>query len=261
MTTPQLRDDGKQTADEMDEHRMPLLDHLRELRNRVLWAAGALAIGMMISLNFVDEIYAWMTDPFLVACEDAGIKGGLAMVNTPFESIYTWLAVAFFGGVVLALPVIALQAWLFIAPGLYNTEKRVVLPLAFSSTVLFLMGASFAYYVMFPIAFPFFLTILELDISLSVSGYLKAIVKMMIAFGLCFQLPVISWFLARMGLIDHIDMTKGFRYAVPCIFLFAALLTPPDPLTQTALGIPLVILYGVGIVVAYFASTKVRTEG
>jgi sec-independent protein translocase protein TatC len=127
--------------------------------------------------------------------------------------------------------------------------------------VLFIAGAAFAYYAIFPLAFPFFLDVLDVEVSLSISGYLKAIVKMMIAFGVCFQLPVVSWFLARMGVIDHIDMTQGFRYAVPVIFLFAAILTPPDPLTQTALGIPLIFLYGVGIIVAYFASTKVREEG
>ena len=259
MTTPRLQDDKPVT--EIDDFRMPLLEHLKELRDRSLWAAAALGLGMLISLNFVDEIYRWLTDPFLIAVEEAGVKGGLSMVTSPFESIYSWLAVAFFGGVVLALPMIALEGWLFIAPGLYNTEKKVVVPLAFSSSVLFVAGALFAYYVLFPLAFPFFLNVLDVEVGLSISGYLKAIVKMMIAFGVCFQLPVVSWFLARMGLIDHRDMTEGFRYAVPVIFLIAALLTPPDPLTQTALGVPLVLLYGVGIVVAYFASTKVREEG
>ena len=260
MTTPRLSQDDA-PVDEVDLHRMPLLDHLKELRDRALWAAGALILGMLASLSFVEEIYHWLTSPFLDALADAGVKGGLSLVHSPFESIYTWLAVAFFGGVVLALPMIAFQCWQFVAPGLYSTEKRIVLPLAFCSSVLFLAGALFAYYAIFPLAFPFFLQVLEVDVSLSISGYLKAIVKMMVAFGLCFQLPVISFFLARMGLVDHIDMVKGFRYAIPVIFVFAALLTPPDPLTQTALGIPLVLLYGVGIVVAYFTSTKVREEG
>ena len=248
-------------ADEVDLHRMPLLEHLKELRDRLMWSAGALVLGMMVSLAFVEEIYGWLTSPFLEALQDAGVKGGLSLVHSPFESIYTWLAVAFFGGVVLALPIIAFQGWQFVAPGLYKTERRVVIPLAFASSVLFLAGALFAYYAIFPLAFPFFLTVLEVDVNLSISGYLKAIVKMMVAFGVCFQLPVVSFFLARMGLIDHVDMTKGFRYAVPIIFVCAALLTPPDPITQTALGIPLVLLYGVGIIVAYFTSTKVREDG
>jgi len=260
MTTPQPEVEVE-VSDEVDLHRMPLLEHLKELRDRALWAAGALLLGMLGSLAFVEEIYDWLTSPFLDALADAGVEGGLSLVHSPFESIYTWLAVAFFGGVVLALPMIAFQIWQFVAPGLYSTERRVVLPLAFSSSVLFIGGALFAYYAIFPLAFPFFLSVLEVDVSLSISGYLKAIVKMMVAFGLCFQLPVVAFFLARMGLIDHVDMTKGFRYAIPVIFLFAALLTPPDPLTQTALGIPLILLYGVGIIVAYFTSTKVREEG
>ncbi len=259
MDTPRLRGDDPGT--EVDEHRMPLLEHLKELRNRIMWSAGALVLGMLASLSFVEQIYGWLTLPFLMAVEKAGVEGGLSMVTSPFESIYTWLAVAFFGGVILALPMMAFQIWQFIAPGLYNTERRVVLPLALSSTVLFVSGALFAYYAIFPLAFPFFLEVLPVEVSLSISGYLKAILKMMFAFGMCFQLPVVSWFLSRMGLIDHVDMTRSFRYAVPVIFLFAALLTPPDPLTQTALGIPLIILYGVGIVVSYFASTKVREEG
>jgi sec-independent protein translocase protein TatC len=164
------------------------------------------------------------------------------------------------GGIVLSSPMLAWQVWGFIAPGLYKTERKVVAPLAISSVFLFLLGGSFAYYVIFPVAFPFFLNVVDIEASLSVTGYLSAVVRMMLAFGLCFQLPVGTWFLARMGLIDHKDMIGGFRYAMVGIFVVAAVITPPEALTQVMLAIPLCGLYGIGIIVAYFTSTKHRDE-
>ncbi|NCG21545.1 MAG: twin-arginine translocase subunit TatC, partial [Rhodobacterales bacterium] len=178
-------------------------------------------------------------------------------MNSPFEGFYTYLRVALFGGVAIASPVIMFQLWQFVAPGLYNSERRVVIPLAFTSTVLFFSGAAFCYYAIFPYAFPFFLSVLDLEASLSVSGYLSAVIKMMGAFGLCFQLPVITWFAARMGLIDHRDLIDSFRYAVVGIFVIAAVITPPAPLTQSLLAGPLIILYIISIGVARLATTKV----
>lgn len=246
--------------DEVDEHRMPLMEHLRELRTRVMWSAAGLGLGMLASLGMVEQIYGWLTYPFELAIERAGVDGGLSIVHSPFEGIYTYLRVAFAGAVVLASPLLALEAWLFIAPGLYKTEQKVVVPLAMSSTVLFLLGATFAYYVIFPVAFPFFLQIIEVEASLSIGGYLTAVVRMMLAFGVCFQLPVATWFLARMGLIDHMDMIKGFRYAIVVIFGVAALITPPEVLTQVLLALPLSVLYAIGIGVAWFSTTKVRDD-
>lgn len=244
--------------DEVEEHRMPLIEHLRELRGRVMWAAGAVGIGMLVSLAFTDQILAFITAPVNRALADAGVEGGLSIVNSPFEGIYVYLRAAFLGAMALSSPIVSLQAWLFIAPGLYKTERRIVVPLAFASTFLFMLGAGFAYYVIFPYAFPFFFTIVDTDVSLSIEGYLGAVIRMMIAFGACFQLPVVTFFLARMGLIDHRDMVKGFRYAVVGIFGVAALITPPEVLTQVLLALPLIGLYIIGIAVAYLSTTKVR---
>lgn len=244
--------------DEVEASRMPLLEHLRELRRRLLISAAALGIGMVVSLAFVDPMYAWLTRPFVQALADAGVQGGLSIVNSPFEGIYTWLLVAFGGAVVLSLPVVALQLWLFVAPGLYRTERRVVLPLAFASTALFLGGGLFAYYVIFPFAFPFFLGVVDAQANLSLQGYLSAVVRMMVAFGSCFQLPIVTVFAARLGLVDHRDMIWAFRYAVVAIFVVAAVITPPDVLTQILLALPLVVLYVVSIGLARIFSTKVR---
>lgn len=259
MSAPREEIDEEGPLDEVEQYRMPLLDHLRELRNRLLAATAALVVGFCISFAFVNEIMAFITAPVREALAANHIGGGLAIVNSPFEGMTVWMQAAFIGAIVLSSPVIAYQLWAFIAPGLYQTERRLVAPLAFSSTALFFLGAAFAYYVIFPYAFPFFFTVVDADVSLSIQGYLNAVLKMLIAFGMSFQLPIGTFFLARLGFIDHIDMRSSFRYAIVGIFIVAAIITPPDVLTQTLLAIPLIILYVLSIGVAWMFSTKVRT--
>lgn len=253
--TPRL----EEVVDEVEKHRMPLLEHLMELRTRMIWAGAGLVLGMLASLGLVDPLMHWLIAPFNQALIESGVEGGLSMVTSPFEGIYTWLWVAFFGGLALASPLITLEGWLFVAPGLYSTEKRVVVPLAMTSTALFFVGALFCYYAIFPFAFPFFLQVVEVEASLSISGYLSAILKMMGAFGVSFQLPVATFFLARIGLIDHRDMVGAFRYAIVAIFVVAAIITPPDVLTQCLLAGPLIVLYVISIGVAWASTTKVRS--
>lgn len=247
--------------EEVESFRMPLMDHLVELKNRVLWALLATGIGVLISANFANEIYGFLIAPMVRAIsETPGIRGNIEIVGSPFEGVFVWLRVTLLAGVALASPVISWQVWQFIAPGLYRTERRIVLPLSMASVALFFSGAAFCYYGIFPYAFPFFLEVLGLDATISADGYLSAVLRMMLAFGACFQLPVGAFFLARMGAIDARDMAGGFRYAVVVIFVLAALITPPDPLTQGLLAIPMVLLYGVGIIIAWMASTKQREE-
>lgn len=246
--------------DEVDQHRMPLIEHLRELRNRLVVSVAATFVAVAIALTFANEIIRFIRIPVDDALR-AMPNGGELVLLGPFEGMYAWLYAALLGGAILASPVVLGQIWGFIAPGLYSTEKRIVLPLTFASTVLFVAGAAFAYVAIFPLAFPFMFSVVEnVNPTISLQLYLDAVVKMMIAFGVCFQLPVASFFLARMGLIDAKDMLFYFRYAVVGVFLLAALITPPDPLTQTLLAIPLVALYGVGIVVAAAFSTKQRAD-
>jgi len=232
--------------------------HLLELRTRLMMSLGALLIGTAVVYGFRTHVRTWLVAPFDNALAALGKDGGLSLVNSPFEGFYADLFIILGGGLAVAIPVIAYQVWLFVAPGLYQSERRVVLPLSMTSSALFLAGGLFCYYQILPYAFLFFLGFGDLNVSLSIISYLGAVLRMMIAFGLCFQFPVVVYFLARIGVIDHHDMRGAFRYAVIGCFTVSALITPPDPLTQVLLGIPLVLLYGVGIVVSWAVSTKVR---
>lgn len=258
MSTKAGRKDAEPARDEVESSRMPLMDHLRELRNRLVWSVGALVLGTIVSMAFVDEIIAFITAPVTDTLSVYGIEGGLSIVNSPFEGMTVWLDAALIGGVTLASPVIAWHVWGFVAPGLYHTERRWVGPLALASTTLFLLGTSFAYYALFPIAFPFFFTVVPAEVSLSIEGYLTAVLKMLVAFGVCFQLPVAVFFLARIGLVDGRDLYQWTRYAIVGIFVVAAIITPPDVLSQVLLAIPLLGLYVVSIGVAAVFSTKQR---
>ncbi len=270
--------------EEVEAYRMPLLEHLRELRNRLVISGLSLGVGMLLGVAVVQPVYALLTAPMRLLLIDGGeypemdalylrltapirsllpealtdleVQGTLAITASPAEGVYTWLRVALLTGAVFAAPIIAFQVWRFIAPGLYKTERRVVLPLALSSTMLFFLGAAFAYTVLLPIVFPFFLQVIEVQALLSIDGYLRSLVRMLLAFGLCFQLPIVVWFLARLGIVDHRDMIQGFRYAVVGMFLISAILTPPDLISQIILGVPMLFLYGVSIGIAWFWTTK-----
>jgi sec-independent protein translocase protein TatC len=269
--------------DEVERNRMPLLEHLKELRIRLLWSVGALGVGMAVGLAFAEDVYnflrapimaifneapkndmdrfyLWLTGPIRSVLPNVHVDGSLNIGNSPLEGMYSWMQVGLISGAVLASPFIAFQIWQFVAPGLYSTEKRWVFPLALSSSFLFISGALFCYAVLFPVTFPFFLTTLDATAVISVQGYLQSVVQMMLGLGLCFQLPIVVWFLAKVGLVDHLDLIRYFRYAIVVIVFVAAVVTPtPDILTQSLLSVPLIGLYIVGIGVAWFSTTKVRT--
>jgi sec-independent protein translocase protein TatC len=253
-----LRPDEDSGLDEVEQYRMPLIEHLRELRNRLIYSMVAAVIGFCISLAFVNDILDFVTAPVNEALLATGTKGGLAIVNSPFEGMQVWLDAALIGAVTLAAPVIAYQLWAFVAPGLYETERKYVGPLALSSTGLFLIGAAFAYWVIFPIAFPFFFTVVPAEVNLSLEGYLEAVLKLLVAFGACFQLPIATFFLARLGFIDGRDMVTYFRYSLVGILVIAAIITPPDVMSQILLSVPLVVLYFLSVGVAWMFSTKKR---
>lgn len=235
---------------------MPLLEHLRELRKRVIVCVYAVGIALVVSFLFANPIFDWLARPMNQALASTG-KGTMAVTEAT-EGIVVQLKVAGISGLFLASPVIAWQVWQFVAPGLYERERRSVLPLAFASTLLFAAGGGFAYFVVFTYGFPMFLKMNGENVTavLSINSYLSFAITLLVAFGASFQLPVVIYFLARLGLVNHRDLISGFRYGVVGIFAVAAVLTPPDVLSQLMMAGPLLLLYGVGIVVARIFSTK-----
>lgn len=249
--------------DEVEAFRMPLMEHLIELKDRLIKSVIATFLGGLVGLYFSADLYAILIAPFNEAASKSGLSVTPSLVTIGlYEGINVYFKIAFIGGISIASPVLTWQFWQFIAPGLYKTERRVVAPLWFSSLALFIAGAVFCYYVIFPNAFPFFFSVIDANVTVSADDYLSSVMQMMIAFGACFQMPIGAYFAARLGFIDHKDMLAGFRWATVIIFIVAAILTPsPDMLSQVLLAMPMMLLYGVGVVVAYFSSTKVRTDG
>jgi sec-independent protein translocase protein TatC len=246
-------------TDPVEEHRMPLMEHLRELRSRLIVCLWALLITVVGSFFFANDIFVILAAPMNDALVVTG-RGTMAITQA-MEGFMVQMKVAGLSGFFLASPVLFWQAWRFVGPGLYDQEKKMVLPLVGASTFLFISGAVFCYFALFQYGFPMFL---EMNIEgvqavLSIDAYLSMVTNLLLAFGISFQLPIVVYFLARLGLVDHIDMIKGFRYSVVGIFVVAGILTPtPDVMSQTIMAAPLLLLYGVGIVVARVFSTKKR---
>ena len=249
---------SEEEFDPVEAYQMPLLEHLRELRTRLVISLVATAVGIAACFSYTELIWEFLVAPMNEALESSG-RGNMVIIE-PLEGFLTYLKVALVAGLGVASPVISYQVWRFVAPALYPKEKRLVIPLMMASTTLFLTGAAFCYAVIFKFAFPFFIEITAADVeaSLSIAAYLGLATRLLVAFGVCFQLPVVVFFLARIGLIDARDMITFFRYGVVGIFVLSALLTPPDVLSQMLMAAPMILLYIIGIGVAWAFSTKER---
>ncbi|MFN4287235.1 MAG: twin-arginine translocase subunit TatC [Brevundimonas sp.] len=264
---------------DIEASRAPLLDHLRELRKRLIICAAAFLVGFLVCFVFAEPLYLVLVKPFSAAyalySASAGegvspldlimVTAGLApvpaegsgvvsLISTgPLEILITKIKLAAFGAIVLTFPVIATQLYRFVAPGLYRRERRAFLPFLIAAPVLFCIGAAMVYFIMLPFVMWFSLSqqIVTSEVSVEllpkVSEYLSLVTALLLAFGLCFQLPVIMSLLGMAGLVSASAMAKGRRYAIVGIFVIAAFVTPPDPISQTLLGLPLLLLYEVSI--------------
>ena len=223
--------------------------HLAELRTRLAYSVLSIIILFGISFIFYEPILDWMKQPLLDAMPD----GQQMMIATGVaEAFFTAIKVAFFAGIILALPIIFWQFWMFVAPGLYENEKKMVVPFVASATLMFLMGASFAYYVVVPFGFEFLVNFGNTIVTVTprIGEYVGFFTKIMVGFGISFELPVITFFFAVLGLVTDQSLKSFFKYAVIIIFIVASLLTPPDVLTQLLMAGPMIILYGVSIIIA-----------
>ncbi|EAU00665.1 twin-arginine translocase subunit TatC [Campylobacter curvus] len=235
-----------------------LKPHLVELRKRLAISIFAVMICFGLCFLFWNPLLAWMTAPLKQALP-VGSNIVFTQVQEPF---FTAMKVAFFAGLILALPVIFWQFWLFVAPGLYENEKKYVIPFVISATFMFICGATFCYYVVVPLGFQFLINFGgQLFTAMpSIGEYVGFFTKILIAFGISFELPVITFFLAKIGLIDDVILKKYFRYAIIVIFTFSAIVTPPDVLSQFLMAVPLLGLYGLSILIAKSASQKDESE-
>jgi sec-independent protein translocase protein TatC len=235
----------------MTDASLPLIAHLEELRWRVLKALAGIAVGFAACYGFSEQIFHLLSAPLLALSDDP-----LSLIGTGVtEAFFTRLKVSFIAAIFLASPVIFYQTWRFVAPGLYVHEKRTAIPFVIAATLFFVAGGTFCYVVVFPIGYAFFLReyqAIGVAPTIRISEYLTFAARMLLAFGLTFELPVVTFFLARIGVVTHRTLIHWFRYAVLGIFILAAVLTPgPDVASQLLLAAPLLFLYGVSIGVAF----------
>lgn len=260
--------DGQDAYDEVEDSKQPLISHLVELRNRLLYSVAAIIVGFIFCFYFAENIYAFLMQPL---ADLLGEDKGRRMIFTALhEAFFTYIKVAFWAAFMLAFPIIASQVYMFVAPGLYKNEKSAFLSFLVATPILFLIGGAMVYYMVMPMAWQFFLSFeapapvgsetLAIQLEPKVGEYLSLVMKLIFAFGLCFQLPVLLTLLAKVGIASSQGMRDKRKYAIVGVFVVAAIITPPDPISQITLAIPIILLYEISIYCAVFVEKRREKE-
>ncbi|CAK7192995.1 Sec-independent protein translocase protein TatC [Commensalibacter sp. Nvir] len=258
----------QQESEALNDKAMPLIEHFIELRRRLIWCLLTFAIAFGFCYHFAEQIYLFLAHPLAEAMRHDGQQPHL-IYTALYEAFFTYVKLAFFGATFLSFPMVAIQAWIYIAPGLYRREKKIFAPFLIATPLLFILGASLAYFLVFPFAWKFFLSFqvggnstsgLHIELQAKVSEYLNLVTRLVMAFGIAFELPVMLTLMAKIGFISSEKLKKLRRYAYVVAFIIAAILTPPDVITQISLAIPLIILYEISIFSARIVEPKNTQE-
>lgn len=247
---------------QLQDQQMPIMEHLIELRNRLTWSVLALFVTFGVCYYFVEDIYGFLVRPL---AEAMGPGSDRRMIYTALtEVFFTYVKVSFFAACFVSTPVVLGQIWAFVAPGLYKNERKAFYPFLFATPILFLMGGAMVYYFIMPLAWKFFLSFetagsqtgLAIQLEAKVGEYLSLVMKLIFAFGLSFQLPVLLTLMARAGLVTSQGLAKKRKYAVVITFIVAAVMTPPDLISQIGLAVPIMLLYEISIIMARISERK-----